>query len=143
MGVGGVGEEWRERGGDLRDEEVIAQIPEVWESVRAPEAARRFEELQGRLKELDGRRREARGKVEGYRKMRELLGPFGEEEGGLQENLVTKNGEVERELERMRMLMLRVERGVGGLEERAEEEEMDIDWESEGRKKVDAILKGS
>lgn len=143
VGVSGVGEEWRDRAGDLRDEDVIAQIPEEWQSTRAPEASARFTELQERLKELDGRRKVAREKVEGYRKMRELLEPFGEEEGRLQENIVTKNGEVEKELERMRMLMLRVERGVGGLEERGNGEEMDVDWVEEGRKKVDAILKGS
>lgn len=46
--------------------------------------------------------------------MQELLRPFGEPEK-VQENLVTRNGEVEMELERMRMLLARVGGRVGML----------------------------
>lgn len=50
--------------------------------------------------------------------MVDLLG----EGTGVQDNLVTRNCEMEVELERMRRLMVRVERGMGALRERAVEE---------------------
>jgi hypothetical protein len=80
--------------------------------------------------------------VEQYRAAKRLLVPFEGEEAGLQDNLVTKNGEVEKELERMRMLMLRVERGLQGLKERqhGDEDEMDINVEEEGQKRLLALL---
>lgn len=73
--------------------------------------------------------------------MKELIGMFGEE-GGVQDNLVTRNGEVEKELERMRMLMLRVERGVEGLEQskRLVDEENGMDWEEEDHERLQSIL---
>ena len=117
-------------------------MPEEWNSAKAPELAEKYGELQARLRELGVKRKAAREKVEGYRKMKALLGPF-REDGGVQENLVTKNGEVERELERMRMLMLRVGEGVGRLEGRreGEEMEMEVDWEGDGDRKVEKLLK--
>ena len=110
--------------------------------------AARYTEAQSKLKELSERRRAARERVEGYRKMKALLEPFGEE-GAVQENLVTKNGEVEMELERMRMLMLRVERGINGLERNEDEvmgddeEDLGLDWEEEGERKILGILNGT
>ena len=69
-----------------------------------------------------------------------------DQDAGLQDNLVTKNGEVEVELEKMRRLMLRVERGVGALEGKAagEGEEMDVDFDVEGEEegKILALLSG-
>lgn len=75
--------------------------------------------------------------------MKELLGPF-EDTAKLQENLVTRNGEVEKELERMRTLMMRVERGVGALEKRNAEanEEMEVEFE-EAEKKVRNLVGGN
>jgi len=58
----------------------------------------------------------------------------------VQANLVTKGGEVERELEKMKMLLLRVKRGVAGLGERR----VDVDGmeglEEEGEGGVDERL---
>lgn len=68
---------------------------------------------------------------------------FGED-AGVQSNLVTKNGEIEEELERTRRLMLRVERGLAGLEERNDDgEEMDIDMEGEDQRKLLGLLGGT
>lgn len=46
-----------------------------------------------------------------------MMDPFraGEDGSGVQENLVTRNGELEKELERMRMLLVRVGGRVGTL----------------------------
>jgi len=95
---------------------------------------------------LDERRRVAREKVERYRAFKKLLDPFEGEEAGLQRNLVVKGGELEGELERMRMLMLRVERGLEGLGEQedggGEEMDVDIDVEEEGEAKLRRLLGG-
>jgi hypothetical protein len=126
-------------------EHIIEQMPTEWSEdadIKAPEQAARFRELQIKLTELNEKRKTARERLEGYKAMKELLVPFGEE-GAVQDNLVTKNGEVEKELKRMRMLMLRVERGVGALEERPERGEgevMDGEWENEERRKIEGIL---
>lgn len=79
-----------------------------------------------------------------YEAARALLEQFGAVQD-VQENLVARNGAVERELERMRMLMLRVERGVGRLEGKGgrEGEEMDVDVEGDGDRKVLALLNGN
>jgi len=66
---------------------------------------------------------------------------FVQVEGGLQGNLVTKHGEMEEELEKMRMLMLRVARGVDLLDDKGEDdEEMDGEWEKEEEAKVMRLI---
>jgi predicted nucleic acid-binding Zn-ribbon protein len=111
-------------------EAVIEQMPEDWSEEgerKAPEQAGRYKELQQKLVELNERRKAAREKVENYKALKQMVDLLGED-GGVQDNLVTKNGEVEVELEKMRRLMVRVERGIGGLEER-QEDDMVIDGE--------------
>ena len=49
--------------------------------------------------------------------MKGLLAPFEEAAETVQENLVTRNGEVEAEMQRMRMLLARVGGRVGQLKE--------------------------
>jgi hypothetical protein len=122
---------------------VIEGLPEGWgeeAEERKPEEAARYREVREQLVELSERRRVARERLEEYRTAKRLLEAFRGEEAGLQDNLVTKNGEVERELERMRMLMLRVERGMGGLGEDGGKEEMDIDDDEEKGRKAFELL---
>jgi hypothetical protein len=92
--------------------------------------------------ELNEKRKAARERLGQYKAAKKLLEPFEGEDAGLQENIVTKNGEVEKELERMRMLMLRVERGVMGLEEKGGRDEMDVDVDEDGNKNLMAMLAG-
>jgi hypothetical protein len=140
---------------------IISQLPEEWSEDAEGEKAEKFKTLQQRLVGLNERRNALREKVESYRQMKKLLEPF--EKEAVQENLVSRDGEVEQELQRMRMLMLRVERGVVGLRERGpgerdgdadgEEgdevegvegkgEEMDVDIDEEQEKKLLALLGG-
>ncbi|OIW29023.1 hypothetical protein CONLIGDRAFT_633237 [Coniochaeta ligniaria NRRL 30616] len=106
---------------DLAESEVIESLPPTWESeqdVNAhPMEAKRYSELVSRLQELNERKRQAESTVARLRQMRDLLEPFqADEDGrGVQENLVTRDGEVEKELERMRMLLARVGGRVGHL----------------------------
>lgn len=105
--------------------------------------------------------------------MKALLQPFSSEESstaagataaaaaadvgnGVQENLVTRDGEVERELERMRMLLARVGDKVARARERdgfaADDDDDDLfgegdamivdDVEVEERRKVEGLLSG-
>lgn len=170
---------WRNVGADYADASVISSLPPAWESEREaaayPLEAERYAELAGRLRGLAARRDEARARVERLRRMRALLAPFssgssttddgagaGEEDssfgpsGGVQENLVTRDGEVEKELERMRMLLVRVGDKVARLKEREagrdDDDDSDLfgdgdamvvdDVEVEERRKVEGLLDG-
>ncbi|KAK0108398.1 hypothetical protein ONS95_003207 [Cadophora gregata] len=160
----GLQDQWVERGSDysvypngrlvdvrlipvIANESVIEQLPDSWSehaTATIPEQAAKFTELSQKLTTLNEHRRMAKEKVERYKQFKEMVGLFAEDTG-VQDNLVTRNGEVELELEKMRRLMLRVERGVGALEERGQgEEEMDVviegDVEEEG--KLLALLSG-
>ncbi|KAH6845105.1 kinetochore Sim4 complex subunit Fta4 [Chaetomium sp. MPI-CAGE-AT-0009] len=122
-------------GADLADPAVIAMLPLEWEdadSASRPLEARRYAELAGELHALAERQQQAAARVARLRRMRALLQPFtanpdgngdgdGDGDGGrlngVQENLVTRNGEVEAELQRMRMLLVRVAGRVGQLKE--------------------------
>lgn len=97
------------------------------------------------MSELNERRKQARERAEKYKAFKETLDLFAGEESGLQENLVTKNGEVEEELEKMRRLMLRVERGMNGLADKnsGEGDEMDVDEEGFKEAKVLRLLGGA
>lgn len=132
--------------GLIGDKNVIEQLPEEWSenaSTTAPEQAAKFTELSRKLTELSEQRRIAKERVVRYKHFKEMLALLGED-AGVQDNLVMRNGEVEVELEKMRRLMLRVERGVGALEGKGQEEEMDVDVEFEGEEegKVLALLGG-
>ena len=83
--------------------------------------------LRRQLLEAAEERDIAREKLTRYEKLKELLGPFENVQEGTQGNLVTRDGELAREMERMRGLIARVvgrlgvEGGVereGGGEER-------------------------
>ncbi|KXX79310.1 Kinetochore protein fta4 [Madurella mycetomatis] len=130
------------QGADLADPAVIATLPLEWdipsEAASHPLEAKRYAELAAELHTLAERRRQAAARVARLQRMRALLEPFdtssssagaaaggggddgGDESGGgrgVQENLVTRNGEIEAELQRMRMLLARVGGRVAMLKE--------------------------
>ncbi|KAB5554896.1 kinetochore complex Fta4 of Sim4 subunit, or CENP-50-domain-containing protein [Coniochaeta sp. 2T2.1] len=106
---------------DLTESEAIDSLPPTWLSEREahayPMEARRYADFVSRLQELNERKNQAESTVARLRQMKALLEPFqADEDGrGVQENLVTRDGEVEKELERMRMLLARVGGRVGHL----------------------------
>lgn len=126
------------------DEVTIDQLPEEYNSIAAerfPAAAARFTELSTQLKQLSGKRKATKARLEAYRKMKEMIDGYGEE-AGIQNNLVTKNGEVEQELEKMRMLMLRVERGIQGSNRPTHHREgAEMDWEIDSEQAIQQVLK--
>lgn len=150
---------------------VISSLPPTWESEREaivqPLEAKRYADLVERLGELSTRKEEAEGRVKRLRKMKALLEPFDVKENvdfsvadeassfpaanSVQENLVQRDGEMERELERMRMLLVRVGDKVARLKERegpdddlfgdGDGDAMAVDnVEVEEQRKVDALL---
>ena len=120
--------------------------------------ARRYADLVVHLQSLAARKEEAEARVQRLRRMQGMLAPFQEprgqegesSSGGVQENLVTRGGEVEKELERMRMLLARVGDRVARMKDHQAEFEPDklndpdhmvIDEvEAQERKKVDDLL---
>lgn len=87
-----------------------------------PAEAKRYSELVERLQALNAERARVEDNALRLRHMSDLLQPFqSDEEGkGVQENLITRDGEVEREMERMRMLLARVGARLGHLRETSE-----------------------
>ncbi|KAI1331659.1 kinetochore Sim4 complex subunit Fta4 [Xylariaceae sp. FL0255] len=152
---------------DFATEDTISALPHTWESQNPREStdnpleAKRYTELVATLNELNTRRREARERVERLRRMAEVLKPFDtssasrngnanddrETDTGMdhiQRNLITRNGEVERELERMRLLLVRVTGRIQQLPEndRTGDDPMDLDLDLAERNKVDRLLDG-
>jgi hypothetical protein len=100
---------------------IISQLPETWEE---PDISltenRRDTQLEdfaekssyatslARLRELAERRSAARRRVEHLRKLRGLLQSFEDPQENVQPNLVTRDGELAKELSRMRTLSARV-----------------------------------
>ncbi|KAI1809545.1 kinetochore Sim4 complex subunit Fta4 [Poronia punctata] len=164
-------------GTDFTTDEAIGSLPSTWdlqnprEAESHPPEARRYAELATELTSLCARRREARDRVERLRKISALLAPFESSDGGggggddssvldgnpavgtrtpVQDNLITRNGEIERELERMRLLLARVAGRIARLPEKkkksndadgfpVEEEDEEAD---EGNMDIDSIEQG-
>ena len=114
----------------VADPAVIASLPLAWDDDDSDSAeTQRYAALAGDLHALAERKQAAAARVTRLRRMRALLEPFAAAssslagdagdggEGGVQENLVTRNGEVEAELQRMRMLLARVGGRAGMLRE--------------------------
>ncbi|KAM7191455.1 Kinetochore complex Fta4 of Sim4 subunit, or CENP-50 domain containing protein [Naviculisporaceae sp. PSN 640] len=185
-------------GADLVDPKIVSSLPATWtydatstrQSEAYPAEATQYSELVSQLKFLSSQKAEITARVTRLRRMKALLEPFdtsttalddpGKNDGKeaqeqtnikLQDNLITRNGEIEKELQRMRMLLARVggrvdqlqqkgqhqqEKGKGkGKRKRNEagdqsqaggqsedESRMTIDSGLDERKKLDDLLKG-
>jgi beta-glucosidase-like glycosyl hydrolase len=125
------------------ENEIIA-LPETWEdedeAANSPEQARQYAAKVQQLKELNERRASLRRKVADMKLLKEKLAPFENPKENVQQNLVTKNGEMERELEKMRMLLARVKGRLETLPaasgDAVEDIEVDVDMDA----KVLALL---
>lgn len=109
--------------------------------------AQRYAEAVQQLASLNNQRKEIKQRVERLRRLKATVDPLQTTEGGagVQENLVTRNGPVEKELEKMRMLLVRVSGRVGSLPQaRTKKEEDDVKPLSEIRKRnIDDFLADS
>lgn len=102
------------------DEQAIETLPATWPSDRDTEAfpleATRYADTVRQLTDLSQQRKDLRQRVERLRSLQKTVESFKTTEGaGVQENLVTRDGPVEKELEKMRFLLARVAGRVGEL----------------------------
>ncbi|KAK2807964.1 hypothetical protein FQN50_005206 [Emmonsiellopsis sp. PD_5] len=139
-----------ERGTDLTSSRTISRLPEEWrgdhddaddDDVNEDEKMR-YTTLHHRLTTLSAQRAHHQARLAQYKQLQELLQPFREPQTTIQPNLVTRDGELGQELDRMRMLVAKVtgrvrggsgrveggfEEGGGHGEEDGEEEDVDVD----------------
>lgn len=102
------------------DEQAIETLPATWPSERDAEAypleATRYADTVRQLTDLNQQRKVLRQRVERLRNLQKTVESFQTTDGaGVQENLVTRDGPVEKELEKMRFLLARVAGRVGEL----------------------------
>ncbi|KAI9150401.1 Inner kinetochore subunit fta4 [Paramyrothecium foliicola] len=106
---GGIGREL-----DLTAHDAINALPPTWpsekETASLPMEARRYDEAVKQLVSLAEQREQLQARVDRLRRIKAALTPL---ETGVQENLISRNGPVEKELERMRILLARVAGRVG------------------------------
>ncbi|KYK57338.1 hypothetical protein DCS_04347 [Drechmeria coniospora] len=109
----------------VAEEDVIEALPESWPSERDvleyPMEAKRYADAVGRLAELSERRKGLAQRVERLGRLKAAVDPFQTTDStgaGIQENLITRDGAVEKELERMRVLLARVAGRIGDLRDR-------------------------
>ncbi len=96
------------------NDEAIDALPQSWPSeadaAKNPNEAEQYAQAALRLVELRHERRQLQRRVEKLRKLAASVEPLrtADDGAGIQENLATRNGPVEKELERMRALLARV-----------------------------------
>lgn len=105
---------------DFVADDSIEALPTSWPIEKDiesdPAAAEEYEALVQRLTELTEQRRQLRLRVQRLRRMEASVKPLSAtEDNNVQDNLVTKNGPVEQELEKMRALLARVAGQVAEL----------------------------
>ncbi|KAF5561139.1 kinetochore fta4 [Fusarium phyllophilum] len=117
---GGIGREL-----DLTEDEAIVALPASWHLEKDindhPMETRRYADAVQQLTELNDQRKQLREQVARLKRLHSIVEPLQTDENGvgIQENLLTRNGPVEKELERMRILLARVGGRVLSLPEDA------------------------
>ncbi|KAJ5491037.1 hypothetical protein N7539_002604 [Penicillium diatomitis] len=87
----------------------LIKVPHDVESLGASDDTNaRYQQLRERLQTLDERRQQRQQRLDQLRHLQRLLDPFKDAQKNIQPNLVTRDGELIQELERMRMLAARV-----------------------------------
>ena len=114
-----------ERDADLTSTSILGALPEelqqstlhdVSDLAIDEDDADEYFDLRRQLLGLCEQRDAAREKLLRYQKLQELLRPFEDASESVQPNLVTKDGEMRRELERLRVLLARVTGRVGEID---------------------------
>ncbi|KAL5585433.1 hypothetical protein FOVSG1_014822 [Fusarium oxysporum f. sp. vasinfectum] len=143
---GGIGREL-----DLTENEAIEALPASWHLEKDindhPMETKRYADAVQQLTELNDQRKQLREQVARLKRLQSIVEPLQTDENGagIQENLLTRNGPVEKELERMRILLARVGGRVLSLPEEApngEAKEVSLtEMGAQGRKRrVDQFL---
>jgi hypothetical protein len=103
------------RDADLNTSESIKGLPEQLDDLYLREGheiqdedAERYSRLRQELLDLSVKRDQLKERLSRYRELEKLTEPLGDAKGNVQPNLVTRDGELGTELERMRVLLARV-----------------------------------
>lgn len=114
---------WLSQDVDLCEAESIASLPENYadlcsetDSTPSPEDVDKYDVLRRKLVELSRKRAEQAQKLSAYRHLQQLLVPFEDAQINIQPNLVTKDGELSKEFDRMRMLIARILSRADGIQ---------------------------
>jgi hypothetical protein len=140
---------------DLTQDENIAKLPTRWDTSAEPSSSRSSDLTQddylasvARLQDLAGRRQMLQNKLNSYRTLLSLLGPYRKPKENIQPNLVWKDSPLAPELAKVRTLAIRV---AARVEERfgdvqvpsTAEDDGDVDMDDlqgERKRKVDRLL---
>ncbi|KAJ5301389.1 hypothetical protein PENANT_c023G02892 [Penicillium antarcticum] len=94
---------------DLSRQMNITKLPVELEGQEPSEEQNtRYQQLRERLASLDSQRQKRQQRLDQLHYLRRLLEPFEDPPKNIQPNLITKDGELVQELEKMRMLVARV-----------------------------------
>ncbi|CAG8292097.1 unnamed protein product [Penicillium salamii] len=94
---------------DLSRQMNITKMPVDLENLEANEREHAsYRQLRERLTALDTKRQQRQRRLDQLQHLQQLLEPFQDPQKDIQPNLITKDGELVQELERMRMLVARV-----------------------------------
>ncbi|KAH8698438.1 kinetochore complex Fta4 of Sim4 subunit, or CENP-50-domain-containing protein [Talaromyces proteolyticus] len=102
-----------ELGSDVSNHQVIEKLPAQYhgEDISAGDQER-YKAIYQRLLALDSQRQEQQKRLAHYRQLEALLEPFKNPQQNIQPNLVTRDGELVQEIDKMRMLIARVSERV-------------------------------
>ncbi|KAK2600195.1 hypothetical protein QQS21_005069 [Conoideocrella luteorostrata] len=142
---------------DFAADDSIEALPMSWpvesDVANNPDDAADYEDIVQNLSELTEERKQLRLRVQQLRRIDASVKPLsGTEENGIQDNLVTREGPVEKELEKMRALLARVTGRVAALPDRPannlsqpkSEPDVDLrDIEKSTKRNVDSFLSDS
>ncbi|RVX75738.1 hypothetical protein B0A52_00094 [Exophiala mesophila] len=110
------------RDAPLTQSETVASLPENYIDLHLhpdhrldDEQAKQYQNSRQRLLTLTQQRDEMRQKVQQYRHLVTMLEPFNDPQANIQPNLVTRDGQLSIELDRMRVLLARVTSRVAEL----------------------------
>lgn len=90
--------------------------------------------------ELDARRTEKQKQLAQYKQLNTMLAPFENPHHTIQQNLVTRDGELSKELEKMRLLIARVAVRVGQLKEKPIRDDQDAMSSTDPEKNLSALF---
>ncbi|KAE8380562.1 kinetochore Sim4 complex subunit Fta4 [Aspergillus bertholletiae] len=126
---------------DLSNQLNITRLPIELEDQSASEEERlRYQMLRERLVTLDNQRQQRRRRLEQLRRLQRLLEPFQEPAQNIQPNLITRDGELVQELEKMRMLVARVGGRIQHSKKRGDSQKDPVSYPLDSDQKLEALL---
>ncbi|KAL6236967.1 hypothetical protein BDW75DRAFT_96489 [Aspergillus navahoensis] len=126
---------------DLSSHTNITQLPsELYDQSASEEERNKYKRLKERLASLDNQRQQRQRRLDQLRLLQRLLEPFREPQTNVQPNLVTRDGELVRELEKMRMLVARVSGRIAQSRAASNGGESDASYVLGSEQKLAALL---